>query len=88
MKTGGIILLCRKRENVEMSLNTNRIGDRQPLNKQARIIWIDVIKGIGILLVVLGHTNPPFMKIIYGFHMPLFLLFLDFYGKNALERHL
>ena len=44
-----------------------------------RIIWIDISKGLGIILVVLGHTS--LSKIsqisydwIYSFHMPLFYL--------------
>lgn len=36
--------------------------------------WIDVTKGIGILLVVLGHSNfdQSFLAIIHAFNMPLF----------------
>lgn len=36
--------------------------------------WIDVCRGVGILLVMLGHsgTPPRLNKIIYSFHMPLF----------------
>ena len=36
--------------------------------------WIDVSKGLGIYLVVLGHTNidPRLQQFIYLFHMPLF----------------
>lgn len=36
--------------------------------------WIDVLKGIGIILVVIGHTSMenPLVKWIYVFHMPLF----------------
>jgi fucose 4-O-acetylase-like acetyltransferase len=39
-----------------------------------RIDWIDQAKGIGILLVVIGHMNIPqeLSKIIFSFHMPLF----------------
>lgn len=39
-----------------------------------RIEWIDVLRGFTILLVLLGHNNPPFIKYIYGFHMPLFFI--------------
>ena len=39
-----------------------------------RIVWIDWCKGIGILLVLLGHTMRTDLSLvyIYGFHMPLF----------------
>lgn len=38
-----------------------------------RIEWIDTAKGIGLILVILGHLHIPFMTTwIYLFHMPLF----------------
>ena len=39
-----------------------------------RVQWIDWCKGIGILLVLLGHTLRTDLSLvfIYGFHMPLF----------------
>lgn len=37
-----------------------------------RIEWVDVSKGVGIILVVLGHTSFQLRNIIYGCHMPLF----------------
>lgn len=42
--------------------------------KQGRIAWIDISKGIGIILVVLGHVskNETLITWIYSFHMPLF----------------
>ena len=40
--------------------------------------WVDTLKGIGILLVIVGHTNSPFFKLIYGFHMPLFFMISGF----------
>jgi len=40
---------------------------------QQRDTSLDVLKGIGILLVVIGHVfGPPVSKLIYTFHMPLF----------------
>jgi len=53
-----------------------------------RINYIDVARGIGILLVVMGHNDfaaiSPFMhKFIYSFHMPLFI-FLSGYFLNTL----
>lgn len=39
-----------------------------------RVVWVDVAKGIGIILVVLGHVskNQSLITWIYSFHMPLF----------------
>lgn len=41
-----------------------------------RIPWIDIAKGIGIILVVLGHASGASIvgKYIYSFHMPLFFI--------------
>lgn len=52
-----------------------------------RIEYIDIARGIGILLVVMGHNDfalvSPFAyKVIYSFHMPLFF-FLSGYFLNA-----
>lgn len=39
-----------------------------------RVRYIDVAKGIGILLVIIGHTFPGsyVQRVCYSFHMPLF----------------
>ena len=41
-----------------------------------RIQWIDIAKGLGIILIILGHTsnNAILSKYIYCFHVPLFFL--------------
>lgn len=46
------------------------------ISKNKRIVWIDIAKGLGILLVVIGHvrTMPFIHECIYLFHMPLFFL--------------
>lgn len=38
--------------------------------------WIDIAKGIGIILMVIGHADAPRLlkNWIYGFHMPLFFI--------------
>ncbi len=63
-----------------------------------RIAWIDISRGIGILLVVYGHALSPgiIRYLIYAFHMPLFFFlsglvfrykpdesWQSFIGKNA-----
>ena len=38
--------------------------------------WVDVAKGIAIILMILGHAAIPnsFSRFIYSFHMPLFFI--------------
>lgn len=54
--------------------------------------WVSIAKGIGIILVVIGHFDPPespaswmdMRAVIYSFHMPLFFVlsgFLYVHGK-------
>ncbi|HEM4571297.1 TPA: acyltransferase family protein [Streptococcus suis] len=56
-----------------------------------RIQWIDNLKGIGILLVVLGHTSFPFKNYIFWIHMPLFfvltgIIIIEFFWKNMSQK--
>ncbi len=52
-----------------------------------RIEWIDIVKGIGIILMVIGHAgNIPNIKLwIYSFHMPLFFA-MDGYGFKMFDK--
>lgn len=44
-----------------------------------RILWIDCLKGITILLVVIGHNaNETISRFIFCFHMPLFFILSGF----------
>lgn len=51
------------------------------MNKIERNLTIDAFRGIGILLVILGHcvqkTELPINQIILSFHMPLFFSVLE-----------
>lgn len=44
--------------------------------KKVRLEYIDILKGIGIVLVVLGHITKDreLFQFIYAFHMPLFFI--------------
>jgi len=45
--------------------------------KEARNSSLDIAKGIGIILVVIGHLHEApllLVKFIYSFHMPLFFI--------------
>ena len=66
-----------------------------------RVAWLDTAKGLGMLLVVLGHamgglidatpeeasTLHPFFFLIYTFHMPLFFLLSGLLVGERLERN-
>ena len=43
---------------------------------QGRNYWLDVAKGVTIILMVLGHSSIPdvLSRFIYAFHMPLFFI--------------
>jgi len=43
---------------------------------------MDIAKAIGIILVVLGHSNSPVTKIIYLFHMALFFFISGYFYKD------
>jgi fucose 4-O-acetylase-like acetyltransferase len=48
-----------------------------------RIEWIDIAKGIGILLVIAGHTiSLTYSYPIYAFHMPLFFFLSGLVHKD------
>ena len=46
-----------------------------------RLKWVDVFKGILIVLMVVGHTANPIIKYIYAFHMAAFF-FISGYTTN------
>ena len=43
-------------------------------SRAERLSWLDVLKGIGIILVAIGHiySNRTVFNWLYSFHMPLF----------------
>lgn len=45
-------------------------------NEKTRIAWIDIVRGIGIFLVIMGHTyrSNQVLNWIVSFHMPLFFI--------------
>lgn len=50
-----------------------------------RIVWIDMLKGWGMLLVMLGHAPLPgiLSKYIYTFHVPLFFFISGYLFKDS-----
>lgn len=58
------------------------------MNMKKRAEYLDIAKGIGILLVVWAHADGPFSPYIYQFHMPLFFLISGylFNEKNTVRQ--
>jgi acyltransferase len=53
----------------------------------ARRIDIDTAKGIGMILVIVGHSRPPDLAqvLIYGIHMPLFFFLSGLLWRGKVE---
>ena len=43
------------------------------------IDWINILKGVGVLFVVVGHLSTPMSKFIFSWHMPLFFFVSGFF---------
>ena len=62
--------------------------------KKARIDWIDCAKGIGIILVIVGHTvlndndalHQAIRGSIFSFHMPLFFILSAITYSSSTDR--
>jgi len=48
-----------------------------------KIEYIDNLRGIGIMLIVLGHTSSPFSNYVYQFHVPLFFFISGYLFNSA-----
>ena len=63
-------------------MNENTQLDGVKTGKKNRIEYLDIVKGIGIILVVLAHTRAPISKYIMQFHMPLFFMVSGYLYSN------
>ncbi len=55
----------------------------KPLTKK-RVEWIDIFKGLAIVLMVIGHTTGLFNIMIYQFHMAAFF-FITGYCSSSIK---
>ena len=46
---------------------------------KVQIAWVNILKFIGILSVILGHISSPFWTFIFSWHMPLFFMVSGFF---------
>ena len=55
---------------------SDNFESRAEQSRAERLSWLDVLKGIGIVLVAIGHvySNRVIYSWFYSFHMPLFFL--------------
>ena len=54
-----------------------------------RIEWIDALRGLGMIFVIVGHMTVPDLvhKLAYSFHMPLFFAISGFLYKNQFSQN-
>lgn len=59
--------------NREINRESDMIGNSKTRERE---VWIDAVKGLGILLMILGHMQigPVIRNFIYSFHMPMFII--------------
>ena len=60
------------------------------MSDNKRIEWVDIAKGIAIVLMIIGHTVPYGSKVrnfIFSFHMPFFLILTGFTIKEITYKH-
>jgi polysaccharide biosynthesis protein PslL len=57
------------------------------LKENKREHWIDIAKGLGIILVVAGHEGNPFTyHYFFWFHMPLFIILSGYLFKHVTSK--
>lgn len=72
-----IFTSCAQRAapNVRVSMWMTNPALQNSARPAGRIEWIDVAKGLGIILVVIGHVRLPLLvDWVYRFHMPMFFM--------------
>ena len=54
-----------------------------------RIEWIDALRGLGMIFVIVGHMTVPDLvhRLAYSFHMPLFFAISGFLYKNQFSQN-
>lgn len=51
-----------------------------------RIVWVDIAKGLSILMMVISHempTNSFYYALIFSFHMPLFFILSGYTSREV-----
>lgn len=88
-------LFLGERADEFVQSDENRGGDNSHSTTGKRLLWLDAARGIGMVLVVLGHAisdtamDSPLLSrlfyFIYSFHMPLFFFISGYCGSKAIK---
>ena len=71
-----------------MNYGFDKTGNNYMKPQEKRLSYIDIAKGFGIILVVIGHISsiPVIIRsFIYQFHMPLFFILSGFFYKEKYD---
>jgi fucose 4-O-acetylase-like acetyltransferase len=84
----------------DTSASTGQAGKRVEQESSERLVWLDAAKGLGIILVVLGHALGGLIDAgvastaqrniffaVYTFHMPLFFFLSGLTVRSRVERN-
>ena len=61
---------------IDTSVNSNKLEQRD--------YTLDALKGVGIILMIIGHVPSPIRNLIFSFHMPLFFFISGYLYKDRL----
>jgi fucose 4-O-acetylase-like acetyltransferase len=70
-----------------MYKNIFKVGEKMANHQEKRNGWLDIAKGIAIILVVVGHSASFDVSPIYWFHMPAFFIISGFLYKPLSNRN-
>lgn len=73
------------------SKSTEEVNQLSDINNKKRELCFDIAKGIGIILMIIGHCgikNQYVRNFIYSFHMPLFFLISGYFFKYREDKEL
>lgn len=51
--------------------------------KSERLLWVDILKGLLILSVVIGHATGKYNRYIYQFHIAAFFMASGLYSLKC-----
>ena len=66
-----------------LTANTKTLLNKSENSKKKRDITIDIIKGIGIILMVVRHARAPYSEFVLLFHMAIFFIASGYLYKDS-----